>query len=1747
MSKKHIHLCMHFHCDPIFTCPQSIHIAESVDLAHQYVSMFRDEPDFRCILSEIDYLQGYWNTHVTEREEFLDLLRRGLIETSGSYSEPNESSVGGEGLVRNLAYGQWFLVDYLGARGDVYMPFDVFGHVRQLPQLLAKSGFQGAVWTKGSDWGANPAWWVAPDGSRVINCVASYGSIDWGTGDQLRNLMNGVSRRLSRGGDESPATDIGFRGSDFVSPPWWVVGSVGEMRDESILLSVPSAYFDELRRQTDDEGLRLTRTTREMTQYHIGTALSRTELKIGNRLGEQAALEAEIWGTIASLYGEPYPEAQLDHAWRQLLFSQHHDSITGTSNDQSYLDLMSHLRESLAEGVQACERAVHAIAGRVDTGAADGTPVVVFNSNSFAQTGTVEIPLPEELEGAGLAVRDAEGNELASERSADGASVRVRVPGVPGVGHTTFWLSATDEDAGDRKPEMIHSDYEPVTITTPFARITFDPARGGCITSLVETATGRDLAGSTGPQLLNDFVCLKEGAGPEPAWEVHTSGGKFFSSTVRARFRAERTASGWRILIEHPFPDTDGVVRTVELFDDDPRMDCTVDLMNYAGSRLFGDDRFTRPWGGLQEFDDGIPEDRDLFGVLFPTGLEGTAPVWSDRFGQRVIRRAEGWLDYRTHQRRNESGCALYSAEQWIAQSPSTSIVVGDPAERRGVPFTMVKVVYPAADATLRDLSERLVIALGAQGVTATPAPDSEAPEADPLQTKQIITLGGAESNEWSKRALEGASLLLANRLLADIVAKEGVSLPVLVLQGASDDVAAEVEKVISELEHDAVVVDGACCASSRVVDLEDTGLAVMNRGTIAAGCESDGALFLALQHTAYWCDWATPSYLGFPFVPERKTTRYEYSLMPFAGSWRDARLPERAQAYNRPLRAALTDRHEGDVAPTRQWLRVDGEGCLLSALKPAGNPSARLSGDVVSADRGTVARVWNWSGEAGDVRLRFNDGATEAVTCDLAERPAGTLMVAGGEVSVPVGANAVETVLLKPEGAGASPAGNALLPTQVAESRWWLTNAGAASMGNTPVSVSLTGDMLPGEDGVVTLGVANNRRDAEFVGVVELRAPEGWVVSPARVDVMIPAMGTFTAEISVRATEAGRLIAKLTDGPTTYQDTLVIGEVSQPEVTVTAGDDAIDVRVSNPSADALALNVTLISPLETWSEAGALATRPVNFRIAPLSLAPGEQRTLWIPVPQGLFENTWAFVKVSGHGEASYHPIPQRYVATRRGGSFAAPRADAWVLVEGETDATARISITRQTVPPSDCAHSPVSDVTKYWITEPVGTAPEPTAAAVEFGIIPKEIASLSGPEDARIAVWASGVWNALATTFDRHTWTLTAAIDPALLGEKRCWTIVGSSCLEWRTNLGGRFFESYPWVGDIDGDGKPETVIGTARNQIALLDSDGAVRWRRHFGGWIWPSTAFEVADINGDGALEIIAAPSDRTLGVMDADGRWLWKREDLPFAIKQRPTVFDINGDGRQEILVPINDDALWAFSAEGDLLWKAPLERMRYSPAAGLEGEAPRMLVNVGATRLAFVTPTGEVEREIVFGEGAARARIVAEPVVTTHLHAGAQEILHGGHDGKLRLLTAEGELVWETDLGSPIVSAPLVLEGANGEGPIIVCNTFGQHTYGLDAEGKQVWARQFNSNIQGSPAAADMDGDGALEIVVSAAREKKTHVLKRDGTPVGVIPFATIWACTPAFKLSANGAAPTVILGGLEECVMSAWPFKVNP
>ncbi|GIG29907.1 DUF4214 domain-containing protein [Cellulomonas marina] len=144
-----------------------------------------------------------------------------------------------------------------------------------------------------------------------------------------------------------------------------------------------------------------------------------------------------------------------------------------------------------------------------------------------------------------------------------------------------------------------------------------------------------------------------------------------------------------------------------------------------------------------------------------------------------------------------------------------------------------------------------------------------------------------------------------------------------------------------------------------------------------------------------------------------------------------------------------------------------------------------------------------------------------------------------------------------------------------------------------------------------------------------------------------------------------------------------------------------------------------------------------------------------------------------------------------------------------------------------------------------------------------------------------------------------------------------------------------SSPAVGDVDGDGADEVVVGgdCAGNDIGtqpcgnvgggyvwVFNRDGSEKWRWFLQGQVvWSSPA--LADLNGDGGLDVVVGtggyfddPAGRVLTALDGrTGRVLWQA-GMPARVVGSPSVADVTGDGRADVFVVSYGG--WLLSVDG---------------------------------------------------------------------------------------------------------------------------------------------------------------------------------------------------------------------------------------
>src|SRR5438093_12539996 len=98
-----------------------------------------------------------------------------------------------------------------------------------------------------------------------------------------------------------------------------------------------SNYLSWLRTSNDLSGLPVWKDEIYL-EYHQGCYTTQAKMKEWNRKSEALLTDAEKLSSIASLYGRTYDGADLEEAWRKVLFNQFHDILPGSGIRENYID-----------------------------------------------------------------------------------------------------------------------------------------------------------------------------------------------------------------------------------------------------------------------------------------------------------------------------------------------------------------------------------------------------------------------------------------------------------------------------------------------------------------------------------------------------------------------------------------------------------------------------------------------------------------------------------------------------------------------------------------------------------------------------------------------------------------------------------------------------------------------------------------------------------------------------------------------------------------------------------------------------------------------------------------------------------------------------------------------------------------------------------------------------------------------------------------------------------------------------------------------------------------------------------------------------------------------------------------------------------------------------------------------------------------------------------------------------------------
>ena len=436
----------------------------------------------------------------------------------GMWVEPDVNLISGESLVRQVLYAQRYVLEKFGQLTTVAWLPDSFGFCWQLPQILKQGGIEYFVtqklhWNDTTKFPYGVFWWRSPDDTKIFTvmsppnttgvmdtnaiAMASY-AVDWETQTTLKDAFwlpgvgdhgGGPTRdmlQVAKRWQQSPL----FPRLEFTTAERYLLGvrngeSVGETEVEKQDTKDIPVWNDEL-----------------YLEFHRGCYTTHADQKRWNRRCEGLLYQAELFASLATLTaGVTYPQAQLEEAWKKVLFNQFHDILPGTSIPEVFVEANLAWQEVEQVGLEILEESLKVIASKIALPLPphpDAQPIIVFNPLNWQRSEFVAVSLPPSDESS-WQVYDLSGQSLPSQRSEE-STLLFLAKDIPSVGYRVFWLCRCRDELGKGKAYLTPTSEENWVLENEYLRVVVDPNTGD-LSRVFDKIHQREVLSGAGNQL----------------------------------------------------------------------------------------------------------------------------------------------------------------------------------------------------------------------------------------------------------------------------------------------------------------------------------------------------------------------------------------------------------------------------------------------------------------------------------------------------------------------------------------------------------------------------------------------------------------------------------------------------------------------------------------------------------------------------------------------------------------------------------------------------------------------------------------------------------------------------------------------------------------------------------------------------------------------------------------------------------------------------------------------------------------------------------------------------------------------------------------------------------------------------------------------------------------------------------------------------------------------------------------------
>ena len=398
----------HFHWDREWYEPFQVFRHRLVAALDTVLETAEANPDFRFTVDgQMAAVEDYLEMRPENRDRVMALVANGQLAIGPWLILLDEFLCSGETIVRNLQMGWAAAADLGGSMPVGYLP-DMFGHVAQMPQILARAGIgHAALWrgVPGSVDG-HAFRWRAPDGSEVRTEFLFDG---YDNGLDVLLVPDQIGRALGEyaemtvgrwGGDPL----LAMAGTDHNAPDPRLAAWLRRASSDERAITI--ATLDEYIRDhvRDDVSAVVTGELRSHVRGNIlpGVLSVRLALKQRMAVAERTIDHAE---RMNALWSRRDDSPFLALAWHKIIESTAHDSVVGSGTDET----SDQVEARLAEAAQAA-RAVRDAALAEPAALVPSDGYLVANPLPFPRTALVEVDALAPPGGTALVATAADGS-----------------------------------------------------------------------------------------------------------------------------------------------------------------------------------------------------------------------------------------------------------------------------------------------------------------------------------------------------------------------------------------------------------------------------------------------------------------------------------------------------------------------------------------------------------------------------------------------------------------------------------------------------------------------------------------------------------------------------------------------------------------------------------------------------------------------------------------------------------------------------------------------------------------------------------------------------------------------------------------------------------------------------------------------------------------------------------------------------------------------------------------------------------------------------------------------------------------------------------------------------------------------------------------------------------------------------------------------------------------------------------------